>query len=349
MSADMAAKLQTREAEVTMNETYRVPLNKRNPNFEKTCHPYRAEAKDEAAKGGYIGSVAFFKQLIIFILLAGFVLFGMGFFSLLGYTKVLKKENSTLLSNIELMRQSARRTPVPSAQSPLYTGGNSFSYQKKYPQLYVALPAAAEEERKKGFVYFTFDDGPSRITEKYLDVLAKHNIKATFFVVGKLINGNEDTLKRIAREGHTIGIHTYSHVYSGIYASVDDYLRDFAMTYDKIYKVTGQKPQIFRFPGGSINAHNRKIYGPLVAEMTRRGFKFYDWNVSASDAVKGATSQSVYSSIVNGVSRKAQNIVLMHDTSHVTLSALERVIASIKSKGLTFESISSSVAPITFY
>ena len=180
-------------------------------------------------------------------------------------------------------------------------------------------------------------------------MLAKHNIKATFFVVGKLIDGNENTLKRIAREGHTIGIHTYSHVYSGIYASVDDYLRDFAMTYDKIYKVTGQKPQIFRFPGGSINAHNRKIYRSLVAEMTRRGFKFYDWNVSASDAVKGATSQSVYSSIVNGVSRKAQNIVLMHDTSHVTLSALERVIASIKSKGLTFESISSSVAPITFY
>ena len=156
-----------------MNETYRVPLNKRNPNFEKTCHPYRAEVKDKAAKGGYIGSVAFFKQLIIFILLAGFVLFGMGFFSLLGYTKVLRKENSALMSNIELMRQSARRTPVPSsAQSPLYTGGNSFSYQKKYPQLYAALTSAADEERKQGSVYFTFDDGPSRITEKYLDVLA---------------------------------------------------------------------------------------------------------------------------------------------------------------------------------
>ena len=331
-----------------MNETYRVPLNERTPNFEKTCHPYRSGHESNAAKGGYVGSVLFFKQLIIFALLAGFILFAMGFFSLLGYTKVLRHENAALSSNIELMRQSMRRNPIPASLPSENTGGKSFPYQKKYPQLYVSAPLT-EEVRKEGSVYFTFDDGPSRLTGKYLDVLAKHNIKATFFVVGKLINGNEETLKRIAREGHTIGIHTYSHVYSGIYASVDDYLRDFAMTYDKIYKVTGQKPQIFRFPGGSINAHNRKIYSPLVAEMKRRGFKFYDWNVSASDAVRGATSQSVHNSIVNGVSRKAQNIVLMHDTSHVTLSALEGVIASIKSKGLAFESISASVAPITFY
>ncbi len=331
-----------------MNETYRVPLNKRSPNFNETCRVRCDGESRHERREGYIGSVAFFKQMIIFAMLAGLILFGFGFFSLLGYTKVLQRENRTLLSNITVMRQAAHRasTAVPSA--PQYTGGVSFPYQKKFPNLYAAQQDIPEV-RKSGVVYLTFDDGPSRLTPKYLDVLAKHNVKATFFVVGKQIDGNHAILKRIADEGHTIGIHTYSHVYSNIYASVDDYLKDFSMTYDKIYKATGQKPQIFRFPGGSINAHNRKIYRPLVAEMLRRGFKFYDWNVSASDAVRGATNQSVYNSMVNSVSKRGQNIVLMHDTSPVTLSALDRAISSIKTKGLTFESVSQSVAPVTFY
>ena len=330
-----------------MNETYRVPLNKRSPNFSETCHVYRDDKNRHERKEGYIGSVAFFKQIIIFAMLAGLVLFSLGFFSLLGYTKVLERENRTLLSNITVMRQAAHR--VSASAAPQYSGGaSSFPYQKKYPNLY-ASNANTPEVRKSGVVYLTFDDGPSRLTPKYLDILAKHNVKATFFVVGKQIDGNHELLKRIAREGHTIGIHTYSHIYSNIYASVDDYLRDFSMTYDKIHKVTGQKPQIFRFPGGSINTHNRKIYRPLVAEMLRRGFKFYDWNVSASDAVRGATNQSVYNSTVNSVSAHNQNIVLMHDTSPVTLSALDRAISSIKTKGLTFESVSQSVAPVTFY
>lgn len=61
----------------------------------------------------------------------------------------------------------------------------------------------------------------------------------------------KETLKRIVREGHAVGIHTYSHVYSRIYASVEAFLDDFYKTYSKIYDITNVKPEIFRFPGGA--------------------------------------------------------------------------------------------------
>lgn len=58
----------------------------------------------------------------------------------------------------------------------------------------------------------------------------------------------------MADEGHTIGIHTDSHQYRSIYTSVEDYLNDFKKVYDKVYEITGVKPEIFRFPGAASTA-----------------------------------------------------------------------------------------------
>ncbi len=67
-------------------------------------------------------------------------------------------------------------------------------------------------------VYLTFDDGPSdKTTENILDVLKENDVKATFFIIGKYIEGREDILKRIVKEGHSLGLHTYSHNYKTIY------------------------------------------------------------------------------------------------------------------------------------
>ena len=90
----------------------------------------------------------------------------------------------------------------------------------------LATPAFtfAAEERT---VYLTFDDGPStRVTGSILDTLKKEGVKATFFVVGERVAGREETLKRIAAEGHTLGVHSNSHRYETIYASETAFLKD---------------------------------------------------------------------------------------------------------------------------
>ena len=107
------------------------------------------------------------------------------------------------------------------------------------------------------FVYLTFDDGPTYVvTAKLLDVLKKQNVKATFFVVGKEIEGKETILKRIYNEGHSIGLHTYSHNFKKIYRSTDDFIHEMTKTSDKIEQVIGFAPKIIRFPGGSSKRLN---------------------------------------------------------------------------------------------
>ena len=93
--------------------------------------------------------------------------------------------------------------------------------------------ALAEEDSKenKKIAYLTFDDGPSRtVTPQILDILAKYDIKATFFVVGKYAEKNPDILRRIYEEGHVIGNHTYSHNYNYIYKNVSNFVRELDAT-----------------------------------------------------------------------------------------------------------------------
>ena len=103
----------------------------------------------------------------------------------------------------------------------------------------------------------------------------------------------QEILRRIAEEGHTIGIHTDSHQYRSIYASVEAYLEDFEKVFRKVYEITGVKPEIFRFPGGSVNGYNGAIYQELIAEMMRRGFSYYDWNVSSADATGNIAASTI--------------------------------------------------------
>ena len=101
------------------------------------------------------------------------------------------------------------------------------------------------------FIYLTFDDGPGRYTPGLLDILKKHNVKATFFVVG---NGDLSILKRINGEGHSIGLHANEHTYSKIYASDEAFLADQAIISQKVYDQVGFYTTIMRFPGVAFSA-----------------------------------------------------------------------------------------------
>ena len=202
-----------------------------------------------------------------------------------------------------------------------------------------------ESKSTKGVIYLTFDDGPSAsITPKVLDILKKEKVKATFFVLN-YSKSNEKLIKRIVKEGHTIGIHGYSHVYSKIYKSKKAFLNNIYSLQEKIEKSTGVKTKYMRFPGGSSNTVSRHYYkgimSMLTGEMLGRGFKYYDWNVSSGDAGGAKTSNDVYRNVTRNLSKKRGNMVLCHDFSGntKTLNALTRIIRYAKKNGYRFAPI----------
>lgn len=226
----------------------------------------------------------------------------------------------------------------------------SLLYTKYYPELYVKAPDNFTCESKT--VYLTFDDGPSQNTLDILKILDKHNIKATFFMCGSKTEEGKDIMKKVADAGHTIGVHSYLHDYNTIYNSVEDYLDDFNNTYKLIYDATGVKPTIFRFPGGSINSYNRLVYKQIIAEMTRRGFVYYDWNISGEDASPNATWKSIYNNIMNGIKSNPDGraIILLHDSpgKDTTARTVEDIIIELEKQGYTFKPLDNTVKPVTF-
>lgn len=224
-------------------------------------------------------------------------------------------------------------------------------YQAMYPDM-IGKPADPEDRiENPNTVYLTFDDGPTAKTEKILDILAQYDVKATFFVIGNTDEVSLRLMKRIVDEGHAIGVHTYSHEYIDIYKTPESYLEDFHSQYALIERVTGVKPDIFRFAGGSVNAYNARLYEQLIAEMTRRGFTYYDWNVASGDAARGITANEIIYNVISGVDEregKSHKIVLMHDTRETTAEALPTIISELKERNYDFEALTNKVVPANF-
>lgn len=227
----------------------------------------------------------------------------------------------------------------------------SEEYTKLYPDLYAETPPGNFRE-DNGTIYLTFDDGPSKNTGDILNILDRYDIKATFFFNGGTDETTAERMKAVVDAGHSIGVHSISHDYEKVYESVESYLDDFYATYTCIYEATGVKPQIFRFPGGSINNYNRFVYMQIIAEMTRRGFVYYDWNVSGEDAVHGADWTSIYNNVMTGIRNNSADraIVLLHDSEdkYATVTVLEDVIDALLAEGYSFGQLDPSVKPTTF-
>ena len=222
-------------------------------------------------------------------------------------------------------------------------------YADIYPDMMVNAPAESDYVRELGTVYLTFDDGPSDNTYSILSYLEQYNVKATFFVVPNRSEGCYARLKAIAAAGHSIGVHSASHVYTDIYSSVEAYLDDFHEAWDIIYDATGIKTEIFRFPGGSVNDFNTETRDKIIQEMTRRGFRYYDWNVESGD-VDGATWTDMYNSIPSDIANCYRSIVLMHDSNSTpnTVLVLGDVLHVLVSDGYKFDKINNDTRPVQF-
>lgn len=203
-------------------------------------------------------------------------------------------------------------------------------------------PALIEDRKETKTAFLTFDDGPSENTEKVLEILKDNDIKATFFVIaGSITPDKEELMKSMVKQGHIIGIHTYSHNYREIYSSVENYLEDFYLAYSKIYEVTGVQPTIFRFPGGSSNKQLKRIKEETIAEMKRRGFEYYDWNVTAEDSIGNPSEYSIKKNVLNRFKKYSKPIILLHDSSinEMTVNVLPDIIVTIKDAGYGFDTV----------
>ncbi len=185
-------------------------------------------------------------------------------------------------------------------------------------------------------VYFTFDDGPSEQTEEILDVLKNNNSKATFFVVGKTDERSKELYRRIVDEGHTIGLHSYSHKYSDIYASKAAFLADLQKISDLIYQTTGQRTMLYRFPGGSSNKVSNVDMQLLIQYLNESGYTYYDWNVMSGDAsTQNFSAEVLTQNVMSGIKKNQTSIVLYHDADSrtATVKSLTDVIDQLIDMG----------------
>lgn len=196
-------------------------------------------------------------------------------------------------------------------------------------------------------MYLTFDDGPSaENTCAILDILKKRDIKATFFVIGENVRKNPEVAKRIVAEGHTIGIHCNNHDYQKLYQSVDSYIKDFEEAFQTVYEVTGVKAELFRFPGGSINAYNKKVYKDIITEMTERGFVYFDWNASLEDAVSKSDPATLVKNAEETTLGRKKVILLAHDVIYNTTLCIEEIIDRFPEYQM--DALTPEVTPIQF-
>ena len=213
-------------------------------------------------------------------------------------------------------------------------------YRYMYPDFY--SPGRPDYTVTNGkVVYLTFDDGPSKYTPEILDILAANDIKATFFVTGWNIDGKEDILKREADEGHTIGLHSQTHEYDLVYASPASFFDEFDQVGETVEDITGIKSWCLRFPGGSINNHNKDTRDAILKELKRRGYEYFDWNCATLDATADASVEYCLQSLKDSV-KADHSVLLMHDTVEYTPLYLQSAIDYLKEQGYSFETVDTA-------
>lgn len=252
---------------------------------------------------------------------------------------ILKTENSELYNyslelSMELEGKSLVNELESNGEEAEPTNGNNIIYSNKFID-------------KK--VYLTFDDGPSIYTNDILDILSKYNVKATFFVIGKTDEDSLASYKRIVNEGHTLGMHSYSHNYNILYNSLEDFDKDFTKLRDLLYDTTGYLPNIYRFPGGSANLANKSQMNEIINYLKAKSVTYFDWNVTNGDAtgVK-LDSEQLVANVISGVELYNHATVLMHDTNtkEATVHSLEELIKTLTSQGASLLPLDDTVKPV---
>ena len=174
-------------------------------------------------------------------------------------------------------------------------------------------------------IALTFDDGPKAGTARLLDLLDAKNVKATFFVVGKMAANDPKIVARMVQSGHELANHTFGHQ-DLEYLSTGEIVRELFADVAFIRSVTGRETHFVRSPGAHMGAR-------LPAVMKKFGMTACMWTVDCSK-LEGTTSKKMADYVISSV--RPGGIVLMHDPRGVTLGALPTIIDTLTARGYKF-------------
>ena len=184
-------------------------------------------------------------------------------------------------------------------------------------------------------VYLTFDDGPGSQSGKILDILKKNHVKATFFVTGKEDASSKKIYQRIVKEGHTLAMHSYSHIQDVIYDSKEAFEKDLKQINRCLYEATGVHTKFYRFPGGSSTQNTSLPIQNFIDVLKKNHYLYLDWNVISPDINNAnSTKEQVVTGVMQGVDAYDTAVVLMYDVADkpMTVKALPSIIKQIKAK-----------------
>jgi peptidoglycan/xylan/chitin deacetylase (PgdA/CDA1 family) len=203
--------------------------------------------------------------------------------------------------------------------------GSSFIWSQYHVKAYLGNPI--EKDRK---VSLTFDDGPSLFTPRVLDLLKKFNVRATFFCIGKNVDAYPEIAKRIVTDGHLIGNHSYSHSKTFDFFGPGRITLELQQTDAAIQNATSLRPRFFRPPYGITTPNIRRA-------IRRTKHDVIGWNIRSNDGIS-SNEKAILQRIESRL--KPGGIILMHDTSEVSVSVLEQLLLSLRRQNF-------NVVPVT--
>lgn len=201
-----------------------------------------------------------------------------------------------------------------------------------------------DEDDRQYTVYLTFDDGPSVVTDEVLDILLENDVQATFFVIGATTDHGLMLYDRMVDEGHSIGVHSYSHK-NEIYNNLDTYIEDFERLENWLLENTGTLSYVCRMPGGMNTAFCPDWLRTEIKDyVAGKGYTMFDWNIDPKDSQSFTlTGKELYDNVISAAQELPDQdlIVLMHDdTIRTSLPvALPSIIEYFQEQGYQFSAL----------
>jgi len=241
--------------------------------------------------------------------------------------KSMEREDATPLTENQLTKPKGGQKQTRTVKKPV----SNYILQKSYPDTVILKGPPSKNK-----VALTFDDGPDpRFTPKILDVLKQYDVKATFFLMGTRANTYSDIVKRLVKEGHIIGNHTFWHRNLVEQVNAGTLRRDVEQTEATLSEIIGYRTKLFRAPYGFLSNN-------LVEELRDLNYTVIVWSVDSLDWHENPPIE-IANEVLSNIHPGA--IILMHDGGEWgdnrtnTIQSLYQIIPAIKEQGLEFVTI----------
>lgn len=230
--------------------------------------------------------------------------------------------------------------------------GYKVSFKADGPIISITSNESPKEEKGKSstqkentlnkVIYLTFDDGPSLYTDKLLDLLDKHQMKATFFMLDGAMKKNPESVKHIVERGHAVGLHGVTHKPQTFYCGSEGPLKEMNQTNETLESIVGFKSCLIRTPFGSNPHLTLKQYVNLVSHE----YRIWDWNIDSKDWAYNNPHKAFNTTVKNmKTSKKEPKVVLFHDAKYV-VETLELFLKWMEENQYTSKEITPDLVPV---